>query len=874
MPSQNHQHFETGQNSARSHRRPHAVLRHTDRRETKGTPNAWFPALLKVSPVRAIELLCREFGRELGQMSWMAERAQQDVLSELRDLADPMLLDSLWETLLLDIEYENAGAEVADERLHPLERLVAGHPGYVKERFVRLSAEVFNDARHYRDDAVARLQAFARKHGLAMPWTATVDEKRDRQTPRGQGTHDAQSPFRPIQPPAFPPSPSFVDILTSIRRLSQQQLPSENLAELVSLPLSYLITEMVDRGEEVQVQRLLHFLVHETPYWTFERAHPIALLAQSLDSAGHVRVAALALTLAFTSSRGGGGFLNFGDRTQTPALQRAIDLDKDLALQTLAEETARRVRSGGFSGLTKHLIEQISDWGDHEIAAQAWEEAFTVLASRLRLPGPRTLFEPFDPGDVVAWTVDEALAGLLLSRIGNASLPRKIAALSGLARLLQDRPDLFAAPLEWLLTRDATVSTVQAVLQILVDTPTNTVRTIVALEQVLQGYARGNAWTLSWLAEKLLMRAGRPFAVTRTRPKVSVAAPSKEGLALTGYADVGDVLKDLEDLWPDLPAIVARRMCELTVGNEDFKQVAGERARLTFGRARDILPAAVVSWPTELLMPVLDEALMGLYEHLWEHGLWDPEIEEQVASRVLPDSSLHLALSASRVPRPDWSPANEAQDQLGDIVRVPDEDATYGRWVRLAIFEQRFFRSDDRDYLRPDRSALISAAVVHTELNGSVPARATPMPSGDAGWWWHDISTREAMVASSRPQLIQAGRVTDWLGGNIALIPPVALRHRARLLPPGYCAPLQWHDVDGKPAVVLRTWRVRGRDSDTEGHTTLGCDLLMRPDLFDVLEQAYEGGPLKDLQRVRLRNIEVPGEETPQAAARTTGSGA
>lgn len=836
-----------------------AVLRHTDRRETKGTPNAWFRALLKVNPARAIELLCREFGRELGQMSWMAERAQQDVLRELRDLADPMVLDTLWETLLLDIEYENAGAEVADERLHPLERLVVGHPAYVKERFVRLCAEVFNDARHYRADAVARLGVFARKHGLPMPWTSAVDERRDRHESRRQAFREDASPLPPVRQPAFPPSPRFVDILTTLRRLSQQQqLPGETLAELVALPLSYLITEMVDRGEEVQAQRLLHFLVHETPYWSFERTHPIALLARSLESTGHTRLAAVALTLAFTSSRGGGGYLNFGGKAQAPALQRAIQLDRDLALQTLAEETARKVRSGGFSGVTRHLIERISDWGDHEVAAQAWEEAFAVLAGRLPLPGPRTIFEPLDPSDMVAWTVDEALATLLLSRIGNASLPRKVAALSGFARLLQERPDLFPAPLEWLLTRDATVSTVQTVLQVLVGTPMDVGGSTAALELVLQGYASGNSWTLSWLAERLLARAGRPFKATRTRPKVAVAVPSMEGLAATAYADVDDVLDDLQSLWPDLPAIVAGRMASF-VDSEHFKHYARERAELTFGRVRHGPPAAVVSWPTELLFPVLDETLMGLYEYLWAHGFWDPEVEDQVAGRVLPDVSLHLALNASRVPRPDWPLANEAKDQLGDIVRVPDGDPTYGRWVRLALYEQQFFHSDGRNYSHPDKSALRSAAIVQTELDGTVPARAIPLPTGDGSSCWHDVSAREAMTDARRPQLVQIGWITDWLGRNFALIPPLALRHRARLQPPAHGAPLRWHDLDGKAAIVLRTWRVRGPDSDTEGHVTLGGDLLMRPDLLEMLERTYGGGPLKELQRVRLRDVKVPG---------------
>ncbi|TVT73162.1 MAG: ATP-binding protein [Denitromonas halophila] len=832
-----------------------AALRHTDGRETKRAPNAWYRALLKVNPVRAIELLCREYGRELGQTSWIAESAHEDALEELQNSADPMLLDALWETLLLEIKYENAGAEVANSRLHPLERLAATNPEYVKERFVRLCAEVFDDARHYREDAVARLHVFAQRHGLPMPWTARVRDKRDERLGRGRARGEAVSPVRLVQLPTFPPYPRFVDVLTTLRRLSQQQLPKEALGDLVALPLSYLISEMVDRGEELEAQRLIRFLAHETPSWSLGREHPIALLGQCLDNAGHARLAAVALTFAFTASRGGGGWLNFGGRTQAPALQRAMQLDRDLALETLANETARRVRSGGFSGVAKHLIEQISDWGDHDSAAQAWEEAFSVMSSRLPLPGPKNHFEPLDPSDVIAWSVDEALATLLLVRIGNASLPRKIAALSGFGRILTAKSDVLSAPLRWLLTRDATVSTVQTVLQILLETPADISGVLASLDDLLHEYARGNAWTLSWLAENLLERGGQRFEVTRSCQRLAASPPSVASLALTEFSDIGDVLKDIEYLWPDLRAIVAHRMDALAKGNNHFTHYLKERNEIKFGRSRECVPGAIVTWPTELFLAVLDETLMGLHEHLWSQGLWKPDLEDELASHVLPYTAAHLAVAATRVPRPDWGDAREAKNQLGDIVRVPDLDSSYGGWIRLGLFEQSLFRSDDRSYGRPDKSVLRSAAIVGTELDGTAPPHAIPVPPGDIGSWWLEVSAHEARMDAQRPQQIRLGEVKDWLGKNLVLLPPLALQYRARLQPSEYGARLQWQDADGRAAVVLRTWRVRDQGSNPEGHCNLGCDLLMRPDLLDVVERAHGVWPLKELQKVRVDDI-------------------
>lgn len=832
-----------------------AVLRHTDQRETKHIPNAWFRALLEVSPVRAIELLCREFGRELGQTSWISESALRDVLRKLQDGADPLILDALWETLVFEIEFENTGSSVADARLYPLERMAAAQPEYVRDRFVRLCSEVFNDATHYRDDAIARLRAFAQRHGLSMPWTAAVRDKRDDHYGQVQIRGEDMPAARAIQPPPFPPSPRFVDVLTTLRRLSQRGLSEDLKGQSLAVPLSYLISEMVARGEERDAQRLIHFLTRETPSWSFGGDHPITLLGQCLDNAGHQRLAAMALASSAAASTGIGGWFNHGAESQTPALKRAIELDRESALQTLADETARRVRSGGFSGVTRHLIDQISGWGDHSVAAQAWEEAFAVLTTRLAIQGSDGFFEPFDPNDTISWSVDEALATLLLTRIGNASLPRKIAALSGLRSVIKAGPELLSAPLEWILTRDATVSTVQAILQVLLNTNASIAQVIESLDELLQGYAQGSAWTLSWLAEQLLERGGRPAAVTRTRRGGAQCSPSAAGNSLARFADVGDVLEELESLWPNLRLVVAHRMGAIAQGSRHFERYLQERNEIKFGRSQECIAGATVSWPTELFVSVLDEALMGLHEHLWRQGLWNADIEDEIALRLLPKIAIHLALAASRVPRPDWESARESKDHLGDIVQVPDIDPSYGGWIRLGLYEQSIFRSDNRSYGPPDKFLLKSAAIVATELNGTVPPQAVPAPPGEIDSWWFELPIRKTRREALHPQLIRCGGVRDWMGVNAALLPPLALRHRVHLQASEFGSPLRWFDEDGKAAVVLRTWRVRDRSSASEGHTNLGCDLLMRPDLLVVLEQAYGAQPLKELQKIRLGNL-------------------
>ncbi|GAB3437258.1 ATP-binding protein [Massilia solisilvae] len=830
-----------------------AVLRHTDRRETKHAPNAWFGALLDVNRVRSIELLCRDFIRDPGSPSWMAERALKEVLRHEIDTADPLLLDALWATQLFEIEYQNEGGRIAEERLAPLHRLTTAFPEYVRERFVRLCAEASDDTRHYRDGAIAALRSFASKYNLAWQYSEEQDTLNETDgTPVGL----EKSPSLQLgQRPAFPQSPRFVDILASLRRLSQERVPREQVDGLVTLPLSYVLTEMVERGEETQAHRLLHFLVHETPFWSFESTHPIEALAQCLDEAGHTRLAAVAHTLTFTSSRGGRGWLNFGDRSQAVVLQRAMELDKQLALQTLAEETARKLRSGGYSGIAKHLVEQISAWGDHEIAVRAWDEAFGVIESRLPLPGSTSLFESLDMNDMIDWSVDEGLATLLLVRIGHPVLPRRIAALSAFARLLNNRAALFRKPVRWLLTRDSTVSTVQSILQILLETPAEVADILEFNEDMLQGYAASGSWSLSVLAGRLLARLGRPVSATRSRFTPVEETASHRGRVLAKYGDVGNVLEMLAHLWSDLPEIVAARMRQPSVDNETFKHYARERAELAFGRRGETVPPAqVLPWPGELLIAVLDETLFGLYEHIWRQGNWSVDVEDEVLSIVLPDLQSHFALDASRVRRPNWPFANEARDQITQMNIMSDEDPTYGGWVRLALCEKNFYHSADRSYEPPNRRAIWAAGVVRAAMDGTVPPRASAHGESDPGPWWYEIEGVEALMDARKPQLVKLASVADWLGKCLALVPPVSLRYRAKLQPPAYGAPLVWYDPSGKAAVVLRSWRVRGDRPDIEWHTTVGEDLLMRPDLLATLFDLY-GGPLKELQRSNVSEM-------------------
>ena len=832
-----------------------AVLRHTDRRSTRNAPNAWFRALLEVDELHAVGTLIRTFAVDVGGPSWMALEALEDVAKKVSISADPLIADALWETLLFEIEYEGDAEKMVNARLVPLERLAQS--GYVdlQDRFNCISGQAQNDSRDHARGTIDPLRAFAERHDLNFQRSTPILGVEPKGSRSGAGWSAGEKKLSLGVRPAFPADKGMINIIAAIRRITFGQVGDEDMYGLLTLPLSYALSEMVERGDEAQAQRVLHFLVHEARGLKYAAPHPIGQLAECLDAAGHTRLAAVAYVLTFTIARGGRGWLNFGDSEFAPALQRALELDRSNALLALANETAHKFREGGFNGLSRHVVQQIALWGDVQVAAASWDEAFRVMEARLPLAGNARYFEPLDLDEDAEWNLDEALVALLLVRSADPSVPRRIAALAGFVRLLESHGEVLRRPVRWFLTRCTTVVSVQSVLQLLLESPYNVSSIISFNEDILRAYAKAKSWSLSALAVGLLCIIEVDVDVVRTAHARLDQPSSHRGRMLTQFGDVGELIPQLAEVWPDLPEIVARRMQHSTVDSESFKELASERYELAVDRVDRSRPwANVLSWPTELVVAVLDEVLCGLSERLWRTGQWSPGFDNELLGALLPAVETRIALHASLGPRPAMALPTEARRSVEPVVRISGDDETYCGWIRLAMREVHDFRSDGRRWGAPDRRATLTAGVVRPRIDGTVPASAGPFGASDMWPWRHEFDKEDALEDATLPQLVKLFATEDWFGRCTALVPPIAIRDCAKLQPSISGAPLRWTDQSGKPAVVLRTWRLRGTGLNVESYSTEGCDLLLRPDLEETLYSTF-GGPLKELHHVRLKEL-------------------
>lgn len=813
-----------------------AVLRHTDGRSTNRTPNAWLRSLLEVAPTTAIELLARSILESGGQEDWVTLEGIKDTLRHLLEKSDSLLLDAVWETIPLKLEYDNAGPYEAKDRLDPLRLLFVSYPKIARERIYRLAAEVTNNERRRNKEAAEMVAAVAVENGLSM--RCTISEA----TERGLGRDIYSLPAllatrHPI--PIFDENDSYVELLSGIRKISSAEGDKETLANCAMHYLSYRLPEMVAQGDEASARRIIRFLARQLDIPYSLKRHPLLDLAVSLDNAGCTILAAIAHTLAYTSSRGGGGWLNLGDDTHSSALHRAIELNRDLALQTIADEIGYRLRYMDYgAGISRHLIERIAEWDEPAVAMRAWREAFDVIAQRLPLGHSHNWLAYLDPENHCDWELDEGMVVLLLIRLGDSRLSRKVRALSGLLKALRLRPETLPTALKWWMSRDTPISSLLLVLNLLRIEEPRPFSVTVALRQELYQLVRTDCWGVALLAEALLSRASLPVPAQYSPSAPGNASkPSRVVLQKIRSLDDNSALARLSGWWADLPYLVGNKFDQLE-NTPAYSERINERIQLAIGREGKSRPSTpVMLWQNELFLTALHTEMMGFKKHLWATGTWEDGIERKLLWSTLPDMRVHVALCNSRVARPNWVLPKDAAPGVSELETVADDGRFVG-WFRLGLVEHQFLNGDGYGD-QPYKAIGVFSGAVIVPLGHSPSVLTEPFGNGTTAVWWHARLTDGVAPVDEVQPLLTMTRVTDWLGDELIIMPPEELHELCAPRVPGFGDALIWRDEHYEPMLALRYWTVKRSQYDNEPDEIRGADLIARPDLIEKLKEAF-----------------------------------
>lgn len=842
-----------------------ALLHHTDGRSTRGAPLSWFCNLLKCDVAKGFALLAQPVSVRDVATGWPLEDALQDALEEILNSGDPSLIDALYSTFPFEAEYENESQELASNRLVVISRILENDANQGIESFKRFTAQVSGDGKRYTEGAENELQIFAKKQNLPVPKfykTSDQTDKSDRMAPNSSMSKMsiADMILKEINFPHFPIKTSSLEIVKCIRRYCEAKSSGTKEQERFINAFGYRLVELSINGNEEEAVRLIHHFARL--YRTFDDSlHPLNVIARGLERHSRNRIAAIAYGLAYVKTRGGGGWLSLGDVQHENTLLRGIKLNRNKTLEAVANEISYSLRKISFNmGISRHLIERISGWGEPGVAKSCWWSAYNVIAHRLPTNINSTgIFKSLEPTKLPDWSVEEGMVAVLLGRLNHPILYRKIAALDGITQAITKQPTIVPRPLRSFLTKNTATTSILLVLDVLYKFEERPYPITKKISEILVECASGELWGPRILARKLLERIELfPPTCIRDTPTIQKDSLSLERIEMLLSIDAGERLENLGKLWPELPKLVVNRL-NILKSTEIYKEYGLERFKMAYGReGKTYPPTPVLSWEQELMEIALHEMLNGIHVHLWKTGNWANEIEQDILEGVLPNTIAHLGIYASRIARPLYPPPESLKPGVEDVTILSQNDPFYPNWRRVGYVERQWLREENSTYKPPKFVVTVFSGIIVKPLGRYPLPSDFPFSDSDVDTWWTgDTSFYEFPALLKSGPLMHLTRLTDWLGDFFVIIPPIELRSYIKLLPSKIGEPFIWRDSEGEPAIVFRTWRKRDKEQLwAEPLEYEGCDLLMRPDIFHRVEQIFYSS-LQNLSTVTKKKCKV-----------------
>lgn len=816
-----------------------AVDAHTDGKETRYAPGYWADAVSEVDPVAGAYLLGRSLVRHGGAIDWRYESALRDEINAARERGDPALL------AFLDASLPFTGkVTTVKKNISTISRLIEDDAEAGGRLLRVLAAKVHGDPEHFNAEAYGKIKVFADSVGVELPPPSGAAEPGQKESPSYSSEPDPFSSFR--DNPIFPVEATPLELMAAIRSARRSMNEADEGHDRLVNAFGYRLVGLLEKGGDDEAARLLRSFARETYFWA--GATPLADLAEGLERLGHARAAALAFSLAYARSRGGGGYLFLGDEKQLPWLQRASALSQDISSRALADEIAHLLNQQRYYlGITRHLVEALAAQAQtREAAFEAWQAAFGVLRYRLpRNEEDHYIFEKYNPKSIPPWSLDEALVFLLLARMCHPEVRRKVTATAGLAYIISTSPKSVGRPLRLFLSVDTPISSALLALQAMLLAEEKPYVLTVAIQEDLRALYRSGLFGLRMMAQMLLERAGlglgeaRPHTALRAEP-----VPARKRNAILSL-DWGSRVDNVGRIWPEFPGILTGLFHRTWEASEAQKERSRSRREAAKSRVYDNLsPTKMLFWEIEIFETLFHEVLDGIDEQLWRTGEWDADLFPWLLDKVLPRLPLHVARWYSRVPRPPALPL-PLEQRSGIATTSPiSGEGEYDGWYRCGYYEEQLVMGGS---FHVDEEVTVMSSVHFPESPRAADPSLGPLARGDTEAWLGQQDDHTIRPFGLRGPVAGMDFVRDWLNVFPLLMLRPFLQSRLGLSPRSlWQSRLELVDEVGNAAVIFRCWSERVVDDsiDEEIPRLQGCDLIIRPDIFARIAQLSERTPI------------------------------
>ncbi|QFY11512.1 hypothetical protein GBF35_37435 [Nonomuraea phyllanthi] len=882
------------------------VVLHTDRKETRSAWTQWWACLAKADPAALTRLVVPALLKRCGRVNDLYNGALEDLWRSWYHVADPIVAGALRLALPMalddaDLAMAERLAGIADGSIADLSRqLLTLIIARADERPLSYSYSNSDELITKDNARLEALNVIAARVNVPQLWVmSAADEKTDQHPP----TTAQPTPPADIQQTAVGGFPSgAVGVARAIRTWRRRPYESSSpywAPERFANIIGYRLVELAEAGAEQHAEAALHTLAGALE--TFDRSGLLAALGAGLERHGKLRLAAVALALEWTRTRGDGGWMNFGGETELDLLRHATRLDADIAWSTVASEVARVVAGShhGSYGVSQALIHAslvnglTTQKAPHDAAFAAWDEAHAVIAYRTpRMADGDDPDEPYTPplqeltanptGEINV-VFSEAIIGAL-SHPGQENRRR---ALLALEILLAHRPEAMTRALAATLSALDEPALLSWLLKVITDVEATGPAVGDLCHGALQRHANGPHLTVRALASQLLRDRATPPPLTTPDPALLITEmlwrPDRDepvdqkAAGLVGAA-AGYRLTAAEELLPNISRAVIARV-EAAMRDTDLMKTIDKEAQELADTNHKRWADAFTGRPA-LVEDAVQRAASGGRSALLAAGRppADPSVwERELARLLLNDPSLPLAIERTRQPRPNIVAPPEARDPIwlrahdvaaGERRRSADADLVitvassafdgscdtieagrFRHWRIIALAEEHIVLP-----IWPEKSDLLrqsgrERALELRQPNTSVGLDSRPFASDTTANWF--IPTPPLLSSISPEQsfpLIGMDLDGDFLADmpyglgvhSPLLVPTLLLKLILRLQPSEEPFVL---NGDAGPALAMITWRSHYESSayHLPWRRTCGTALAVSPEAFDKLNAWGKG---------------------------------
>ena len=892
------------------------VASHTDGRDTSHAPWQWWVLLAQADPTALTRIAARRLLTDCNQPNSLLHDALGEVWERWFKEADPVIAGSLRlalhgamkpedpEALSILAQRARSDGRVVDE----LMRLLLAR---ANERPVS-SGHSPDDEAGTSDELVAALNFLAETENLPQVIPHFDDEGKDQQNSRR--TSPLGSAQRATSRQAVPPEPladGASGMAMAIRawrkrpyRTSQAGWTVDRFANAIG----YRMVELAQAGRRGDAEHGLRLLA--TASRGFEETDILQSIAAGLERHGELRLAVTAHALAWTRARARGGWLNFGGETAINSLHRASHLDAELTLEVVAGEVECVVARGtyGTDGVSQSLVlafalEALTTPRDAaiDVAFAYWGEAYTVIAGRTprvhEWDDPDDLYLPADSvGPSATQHMGQVFALGVVASLSAAGREQKRRAFLAVQLLISNRPAIMAEALRFALGTVSDPATLMWLLR-LIETDSSPQRTIVdSCKQELLRLATDQHLVVRALARRLIAEGAPPLPPPESvvwallvdpdrrlwTPDHDQRQPASESARELVESVAGHRLSKAEAVLEGIsPAVCARVAAESD--DDRFQQRLRRQLDELGDRSTRRWPDAYLTTGQTVEQALQRTAAAGRAALIAKGvALSDPiGWEDELASALVDDPRLPLALEATRIPRPpipapplpeghSWGDqmTEASRDQTGEradvrielagdvfttlTVSAPDTaPITNQRWLRgwhlIAAVEDRTLRPPNPS----DRRELLAKRIQALEIrdpDDDDGLQYPPVSQGDIRMWTKrtrlpsitQLPPGAAPIVGLDLRAVGAEDARSGLGVHLPLLTPTAALMALLDLHSSECFSLR--DSNGC-GLALATWRTDycWADRGLAYPLVLGSAVMARADLFERLLDAGRG---------------------------------